>query len=633
MAVTKLNIEPTNDVANKTALVLTWSLLVAVSLFFMYQNRGMQLDDALIYARYIENALAGHGLVYNEGVRFNGLTSPLFSYLVLAVALLVGDALLAGFLVSGLSFLLAALVMGALAHDIARERRVPMPGLAAWCVAALILFMPYFYLTYGMETGLFTLLSALLLRLMRQRSYQAAGVCAALLFLTRSEGALLILVVGINDLMSHRRLPPFRFMTYVAPILIVAVSFGFNAVYYGAAMPETGMAKIWQGQSGLWGEGPSFLEYGYLFEWVARGQMAAVAVLLAAALVGVVALGVSYLNRVAISYLFLYGAFYIAFLIPNYHWYYSPFFVFLCFYAGYGFAWLAGRVSGRFDDVIRPLFVAVLLLPLAWLLVIGARINSDERGGFVPYRDVGTHLREIVGDDESVAMVEIGTVGYYSRRTIVDILGLVNSDNARFIGERHFDAWLDLYHPEYLFVHEPLWDHEVSLYGAGMRSGVREECGFRHPGYRLFRVDESAAGSVETCDPAGAFLAGQVIGSEPFATAAEAVGHVDSVRIVGNFLVLRGWARGGDGAYGSLTFAAPGATGLLSRRLPRQDVADHFENARLSQAGFEAVVRFSDHAAAVEAAAHTGCLMASGDDPMARGPIHWHDGCRMRSGS
>lgn len=630
MAVLRVRLKEVSNRSGTVFVALAWSILVVMALYFMYQNRSLQLDDALIYARYIDNALSGHGLVYNDGVRFNGLTSPLFSYIVLAVAFLTGDALMAGLLVSGLSFLMAAIVLALIVRDIAREHGFPMPGLAAWCVAALFLFMPYFYLTYGMETGLFTLVSALLIWLMYRRNYEMAGVCAALLFLTRSEGAFLILVVGLNDLMSHRRLPPFRFLTYVAPILLVAASLGFNAIYYDTALPETGMAKIWQGQSGLWANGGSFLDYGYLFDWVAKGNTSVVVMLFSAALIGFVVLGVSYLNRVVVAYLLLFGAFYVGFQIPNYHWYYSPFFVFLCLYAGFGFAWLAGWIAGRLADLPRSLTAAVSLLPMAWLLIFAAPINSVERGGFIPYRDIGIDLRERMRDGESAAMVEIGTVGYYSKRDIVDILGLVNPENARFIGERRFDAWLDVYQPDYLLVHEPLWDHELSLIEAGSRWALEEQCDLGQPLYRLFQVNTGGVRGIHSCPGKSAYVPG-INAPIDSSLSPNGLGHVDAARVSGNYLVLDGWLRSPNGgAYEALGFAGPSATAVIWQRLPRQDVADHFSEPELAGAGFKVIVRFEDHEQAL-AAHERGCLLVAAPSGAVALPLGKDADCRSQA--
>lgn len=76
-------------------------LIVAI---FSYISRGYQLDDALIYLRYIKNYQDGFGLVYNPGEKFNGLTSPLFTYLMVAGSLFTKDLLMLSLVLFGVFF-------------------------------------------------------------------------------------------------------------------------------------------------------------------------------------------------------------------------------------------------------------------------------------------------------------------------------------------------------------------------------------------------------------------------------------------------------------------------------------------------------------------------------------------------
>lgn len=609
-----------------------WLALGCFYLFFMMRNRGMELDDALIYLRYIENAIAGRGLVYNDGVYFNGLTSPLFSYLVLVLALLLGNASLASFLVSGFLYFSAALVTAILFTDAASRKGMRFSFVAGFAGALIFLSLPFFFLFYGMETGLLALLSGLFLWLMRHRRYEWAGIVAALLFLTRSEGALLVLVAGIYDLVKYRSLPKFRAATYVIPVVLVGAVYAFNYFYYGSLTPQTAMAKIWQGTSGLWA-GAEFWEAGYLYQWVFKRDPLVLGVLLGFAGIGFLALGKDYLNVVIVAYLVLYAAFYSILLIPNYGWYYSPFFAFGAFYAGYGFAWLVSLVGARLSsqDPFALAWVALATLPLLGVLGFFADMNRHERGGYVPYRDIGYWLNEKTGHDESVAMVEIGTVGYYSERPVIDVLGLVNPENARFIGERRFDAWLDVYQPDYILVHDPLWDHELSLIEAGSRWSLSESCEFSRPLYRLFRVDPNGGPGIVSCPDKNAYFPGLVAAGIP--TVSTSLGHVDTARVAGNYLVLDGWVRSpAGGAYEALGYSGPPASSVMWQRQPRQDVADHFSDQRLATAGFKVIVRFEDHDQALSARQH-GCLLVSAGSGSAALPLVDGNGCAQGDGA
>src|SRR5262249_55456375 len=147
--------------------------------------RDFQLEDGLIYQRYVRNWLDGAGLVYNRGERFNGLTSPLYSYLVVAATTLLRDVQLAASLVAGPGLAAAIRFFAAL------FARAAAP-LGAVLGALLVACCRYFYVTFGMETTLFVALIGVSLWLFQRGDSALLGVALACLVATRVEGVLLI---------------------------------------------------------------------------------------------------------------------------------------------------------------------------------------------------------------------------------------------------------------------------------------------------------------------------------------------------------------------------------------------------------------------------------------------------------
>lgn len=82
-------------------------------------QQTIKLDDAFIYARYIKNALDGHGLV-DVGERINALTSPLMGYLALVLSWLLHGRILLAKMILSTVFLAAACSLA--------EAMVPIPG-------------------------------------------------------------------------------------------------------------------------------------------------------------------------------------------------------------------------------------------------------------------------------------------------------------------------------------------------------------------------------------------------------------------------------------------------------------------------------------------------------------------------
>lgn len=560
--------------------------LVFYYAIFAYQNRNIEMDDALIYIRYIENFIQGKGLVYNEGVRFNGLSSPLFSYVLALSALIINDAKLASWLLSAcLTFAAGLSLWGVFLKETASTKMSPV---FLWLGCLLFLSMPFFYLTYGFETGLYTLLSALFVYYSKDENYKIAGTLAALLFLTRPEGIFLIAAVGVIHLFRHRALPAFTWQIYVLPVAIVLVSFGFNYFYYGHFVAETGMAKVWQGQSGLWGEHLNFLNISYLYEWVFLKKSVIFGFLCVTSILGIVSLGEKYINLVSLIYLALYSSFYLFFNIPNYHWYYSPYFAFLPFYAAIGTNFALSQLTSGLGLVRTILIYALCLLPLGYIIFSFTCLNNIPRGGIVPYQELGKKIARISSANSVVAAVEIGAIGYYSQREIVDILGLVNPDNARYIGERDFDEWTKQYQVNYFVAHQPAWDHELSLFTLGFSEQLLEVCGAStNPNFVLYKVTRNAEPGIIHC----AELPWKVgLTSESVSETTHGIGYIDSVRVVGNFLRLVGWAQNNGQPITQLGFQ--GAKSVMWRKQSRPDVVMRFNNSALEWTGFEVVVAF-----------------------------------------
>jgi len=439
----------------------------------MLKWRYYQLDDALIYLRYIRNFQEGHGLVYNQGEKFNGLTSPLFTYLMLAGSLLTKNLQALNILMSAVMLSLAAWVAGKL---------LSQSWLGAMLSALAIASFGFFYTTFGMETSLFLLLIALSLYLY-QRESDWFLVALALLISTRSEGVFLALPMGIDYLWRNRRLPAWHVI--LVAIAVGTVPFLVNWLYYGHPLPATGGAKIGQGKSGLWGTGWIFFKASYLWDLVFSGNRIVGVGLLFAAIVGAWFSRSRRITTILLVFVVLLMGFYGGLNIPNYHWYYAPFFFISLIFACHAMekAVLAAMQISSVGPRLILLLVLVGVTAYAWTHVL--KLNGH--GRHRPYTLVGEWLNANTPAHASVATVEIGHIGWYSNRHIVDILGLTNSYNADFIAQRDTFSWLTKYQPDYILRHEPRWGHEKStelLESLGFYSSVKD---FKFKGYVLLQ--------------------------------------------------------------------------------------------------------------------------------------------------
>jgi arabinofuranosyltransferase len=413
--------------------ILAIALLVSVLCFFA---RHDQIDDALIYARYIANALHGLGLVFNAGEHINALTSPVYSYLVLATAkILSGQVLLATSVVSGIFFFLTCCLA---------ETLVPFAGL-------LLASTGYFYSLVGMESSAFLGMTLLAIFLVERERYIWLPTVCILLLLTRFESGALLLPLAIV-LYRRKRWPSAA--SFLPAGLIALLYLALNRYWYGAFLPASAGAKLGQGRSGYWGHWPfaffhtayqlkpEFLPTFYILIFVALFSIPGVLRFSRS--------GKSAFNPLVLPFLAILLAFYLLFNIPGYKWYYAPFF---CFAMIYACAALPRATPWR--------WAIVPLLLLSWISALHRFRALPPPSPTRNYTGIANWLLSNTPATARIEAGEIGTLGFYCQRCyLIDILGLTLPKNAQHIAHADSRSWLAEDHPDYVVVHVAPWVFE-----------------------------------------------------------------------------------------------------------------------------------------------------------------------------
>ncbi len=449
--------------------MLVWALLTL-------RYRAWESEDGLIYLRYVANALAGHGFVYNPGEYVNGLTSALYGYLVLAVAWILGDVARASVLVSALASAAGALVLAALmARTAPRARR--------WQRALPALFLacsPYTYGVYGMEASLFAVLVGETLALhLDGRRPVALAAALSLTLLARPEGVFVFAVLAIDSALAWRRRgsrPPL--VAAATPVVVLVMQLVANLLYYGAPLSASGVAKLGQGASGLWW-GSDFVLWttSHVDSFFAGSWPVAVA-FTALVVTGIAVCTDARARGLSLAFMATLTAFYELARIPAQDWYYAPPYFFAWLYAGTGLAWWLAR--GRVVATVAALVSAVVIFATGAAAWRAAEVPRNQE-----LREIGGWLAAYTDEDASVAMCEIGTVGWYSGRYVVDILGLVRPANAASIARGEVFEWLPRDRPDYILVHDPPWHLEAAAARAEETGQYRLVEEFAFSGYRL----------------------------------------------------------------------------------------------------------------------------------------------------
>ncbi len=400
--------------------------LLLMVLVLAYRARLAQIDDALIYGRYIQNALAGKGFVFNAGEHVNALTSPLFSYVLLSVSwLLHGRVLLASVVVSCIFLFLAS----ALA-----ERMVPFAGFFVASTA-------YFYVQVGMETALFLFMLVLAVTLFVEGRLHWLPSVLALLVLTRFEGGLLLLVLCWWFYRSRRWPSP---LSYLPAVAIAILYLALNDYVYGQVLPSSASAKIGQGLSGALGPWPTaFFGHAYQLKGDFKPTLYIVLVAPLLACLGVRSARGTRWNAAILPFCGLLLAFYVLFNIPGYRWYFAPFIFFGLLYSA------RGLPRTRIAYGLATLAIAAAASTNFYVV---NRFNSKPTDG---YRVLAAWLNQNSAPGARIEAVETGTLGFYCDRYIYDVMGLTTPKNAAHITHGDWHSWIAEDRPDYIVMHSP----------------------------------------------------------------------------------------------------------------------------------------------------------------------------------
>lgn len=446
---------------------LTWfvALLIGLMLFALLHRRGY--DDPYITYRYALNLATGHGFVYNPGTATLSTTAPLFG-LILAPVVLVGWPLpLVANLIGCLSHAAGALALWRLS----RLWRDEMTGAAA---ALLYLLFPLPLMTLGSET-----LPAMALTLWafvsaaQGRQWLTGALLGALVWL-RPDGvltgplALLLLMIDHGNWRDWRRWP------WVAALMwasIVAAGLGLAWLVYGAPLPVTLYAK--QQQALI----PGFYDFVDRLQVTLNGyaHQPFYQIVFALAGVGLVATLRSPRWLFLIGWAALYGVAYTVLHVAGYFWYVAPLVIGLAPAFGVGVRVLVDLLR-RGGGKWLALAGAVLVLggTTWWLSGSVYRIGQQIDQRLAVYRAAGEWLAANTAPTASVATLEIGIIGYYAQRHLIDFAGLLQPDVAAQLGSGGFPAAaqyaIDRYQPQYLVLQE----HALSLLAG--RTDLLERC-------------------------------------------------------------------------------------------------------------------------------------------------------------
>lgn len=382
-------------------------------------------EDAFISFRYSANLAEGHGLVFNVGEKVEGYSNFLWVVLVAAPHAAFGADIVTTARVLGVACALGCvLAVYALTRRLTNSARAGL--LAATIVAAVSSLAAYG--PSGLETPLFALLALLVMLAVQANRPLLAGLLVALATMTRPDGVVIAVVVGVWLVAKAVRERTWRApVWYVAGAVVLAASWTvWRVAYYGHLVPNAIAAK--SGASLTW-----LLHSG--FDYLS-GYLVAAQALLVLVPVGIFALFKSRSAGVP-ALLITLAAVYVGFFVvtggdwmPGWR-FFAPAMPLLaagCVAAAAG-AW---PVATRAAPVLAASVAVLMLVSSVWYPSYKREIDVwhnqvNELG------DIGTWVGATVPPGTTIATFANGSLSYAagSRVTVVDLLGLTDEHIAR----------------------------------------------------------------------------------------------------------------------------------------------------------------------------------------------------------
>ncbi|MFN8560393.1 MAG: hypothetical protein U0703_01875 [Anaerolineae bacterium] len=441
---------------NRSRLIILALVLIALVARALPGTRT--IDDAFITFRYSRSIVEGQGFVYNPGVHTLGTTTPLFALTMAAISKVTGgeDFQWYAIAVSALADAISVVLIFLIARRVIASDWIAALPAALWAISP----MSVTFAVGGMETSVNILwMAAATWLYVTRRSQVGIGVCAALGLLTRVDAVLWIAPLFAWQLVdawiagrgkSIQMRIPWRTWVAVAVVLLPWVIFSLG--YFGTPLPNSVTAKRYayliEPLGALKQLIPVYSTPFFEFDTFGSvGAMLGAVVYLALSIFGLVYTA-RRLPRLLpfLLYPWLYFA---AFAILNpliFRWYMAPPLPALMLGIVVG-AWALVSQPLRKSPAIRFAPVIVGAVGVVWLVTsLNAWTLHPDHGLDRPapkmswhalellYQQMGEHLRDDLGvtAQTRVASADIGAIGYFSRATIVDTVGLVTPELTRY---------------------------------------------------------------------------------------------------------------------------------------------------------------------------------------------------------
>ena len=401
----------------------TYYILSAVVLIFFadhLQKLHYAPDDTYIYLQYAKNIASGNGFSFNPGEQSYGVTSPLW-VMILTLPFFAGfDAFWFSKIADLLCALAAILLFFRLASAFFKDEILIVTATIMFALNAWFIRWAF----TGMETSCAVMLVVLIFLLYFQRRFSLMFFILGLFYLTRPEGFILVLVlftIVLTNKIRHNEMSFGELGKYIMFTAIPVVSFLVYAkLSFDTFLPNTALGKS-----------TLTLKAGVFIAQVVEISKT----LAGASLVEI------FLSIVSIFLIIYYRKFFN--LAPILVWIFALVTLYIVTDAD---------IISRYLLIISPFIILIGLTAITFLknnkniFIVSALIISVFYSQFIFYKFVkpstddftigmneclipeGKWLKENTPLNSKILVNDVGAIGYFSERYIIDAAALINRD-------------------------------------------------------------------------------------------------------------------------------------------------------------------------------------------------------------
>lgn len=382
-------------------------------------NIGLPLDDSWIHLTYAKNILEEHKFSYPKSEWSTGSTSILWTLILSFFLAILKEPVITAHILGVLFFILLILIFYKLSLFISENRIISflssliciLEGHLMWACLS------------GMEIIFFTFLIIFIIYLyLKTKKIYLVSFLSGILTLTRPEGAILFFVILI-DLIGKNNFKKIFFSILIYSLTLLPY-FLFNIIISGNLFPNTFYAKVYFTQPRL-----SFIKYiSYLIFYIWGGLL----FLFPFFIYNIIK---NYKNPkyfILIFFPLFFVSFYIIYfpLLVHYGRYIMPVFPFYIFLG----------VEGIFKLFSKDYPIKKIVFSLFWILFIISFFINFYFNNMADYYamsveninnmqvKIGRWLNKNTEKYSIVATNDIGAIGFFSKRKIIDTYGIITPE-------------------------------------------------------------------------------------------------------------------------------------------------------------------------------------------------------------